>query len=66
LTMLSRINQFIKPKVKQNAQHRNCGACRTICPEGIDVCSAKSFARCTKCFDCYSKCPFGSVKIEMI
>jgi ferredoxin-type protein NapH len=66
LTLLSRLNPFIKPKVASDASHRNCGACKTVCPEGIDICNEKSFARCTKCFDCYTKCPFGSVKIGLI
>jgi ferredoxin-type protein NapH len=66
LTLLSRLNPFIKPKIRQDARHRDCGACKTICPEGIDICSEKSFARCTKCFDCYTKCPFGSVKIGLV
>ena len=66
LTLLSRLNPFIKPRVREKAQHRDCGACTAICPEGIDICNEKSFARCTKCFDCYSKCPFGSVRIGLI
>jgi ferredoxin-type protein NapH len=66
LTLLSRLNPFIKPRIRQDANHRECGACRAICPEGIDICNEKSFARCTKCFDCYVKCPFGSVKIGLV
>jgi ferredoxin-type protein NapH len=67
LTVLSRLNPFIKPRIRQGAgRHRDCGACRTICPEGIDICNEKSFAKCTKCFDCYTKCPFGSVKISLV
>ena len=65
LTLLSRLNPFIKPRIRKDARHRDCGACKTICPEGIDICSENSFARCTKCFDCYTKCPFGSVKIAL-
>jgi ferredoxin-type protein NapH len=65
LTLLSQLNPFIKPSIRQDARHRDCGACRTICPEGIDICKEKSFARCTKCFECYSKCPFGSVRIRL-
>lgn len=63
LTLLSRLNPFIKPRIREDARRRDCGACKVICPEGIDVCSEKSFARCTKCFDCYAKCPYGSVRI---
>jgi ferredoxin-type protein NapH len=66
LTLLSRLNPFIKPRIRNDVRHRDCGACKTICPEGIDICNEKSFARCTKCFDCYQKCPFGSVKIGIM
>jgi ferredoxin-type protein NapH len=64
LTLLSRLNPFFKPQVADGTRH-NCGACRSICPEGIDICREKSFARCTKCFECYAKCPFESVKIAL-
>jgi len=65
LTIISRLNPFLKPKIQHDAAHRNCGACETICPEGINICKEKTFARCTKCFDCYSKCPFGAVHIGL-
>ena len=65
LTIISRLNPFLKPKIQHDAAHRNCGACATICPEGINICKEKTFARCTKCFDCYSKCPFGAVHIGL-
>jgi ferredoxin-type protein NapH len=63
LTLLSRLNPLIKPRIRKDAPHTDCGACKAFCPEGIDICNEKSFARCTKCLDCYVKCPFGSVKI---
>jgi ferredoxin-type protein NapH len=63
LTLLSRLNPFVKPRIRPDAQHRDCGACRSICPEGIDICNEKSFTRCTKCLDCYAKCPFGTVTV---
>jgi ferredoxin-type protein NapH len=66
LTLLSRLNPFIKPRIKQDSRHNDCGACRSICPEGIDVCNEKSFARCTKCFECYAKCPLGNVRIGVM
>jgi ferredoxin-type protein NapH len=65
LTLLSRPNPFVKPRIRLNARHQDCGACTTICPEGINMCSEKTFARCTKCFECYAKCPFGSVSISL-
>lgn len=64
LTILSRYNIFIKPKMR-DTRHRNCGICTKICPEGINLCQEKSFAKCTKCLDCYAKCPSGSVSIRL-
>jgi ferredoxin-type protein NapH len=65
LVILSRLNPFFKPKARADRKH-NCGACRAICPEGIDICTKGSLVECTKCFDCYSKCPYGSVKISVL
>jgi len=65
LTLVSRLNPFFKPKIKNDVQHQNCGACATICPEGIELCQDTSIARCTKCLECYAKCPFGSVSIAL-
>lgn len=64
LTLLSRINPFIKPTVKGDKCKR-CTACAVICPEGLMVCEEKTFAECTKCFVCYSKCPYGVVSIGL-
>lgn len=64
LTVLSKYNLFIKPRMR-DAQHRNCGLCTTICPEGINLCQEKSYARCTKCLECYTKCPSGVVKVDL-
>ena len=66
LSLLSRLNPFIKPRIRRDAQHRDCGACQAICPEGIDVCNERSFARCTKCLECYANCPFGAVSIALM
>jgi polyferredoxin/NAD-dependent dihydropyrimidine dehydrogenase PreA subunit len=64
LTLLSKYNVFIKPRMR-NRRQLNCGLCTTICPEGINLCQEKSYARCTKCLDCYTKCPSGAVKIDL-
>jgi len=65
LTLLSRLNPFVKPRVRADVRRTDCGACRAICPEGIHICTEKSFAKCTKCLDCYAKCPFGTVTIGL-
>jgi ferredoxin-type protein NapH len=64
LTIISKLNPFLRPKVQPDLR-RDCGSCGSICPEGINICREKSFARCTKCFDCYDKCPFGAVRIGL-
>jgi len=64
LTLLSRLNPLIKPRVKQD-KCRRCAACAAICPEGLIVCEEKGFAECTKCFVCYSKCPYGVITISL-
>lgn len=64
LTLISRVNQLIKPLVKQG-ECRRCADCAAICPEGLLVCEEKSFAECTKCFVCYSKCPYSIITIGL-
>jgi ferredoxin-type protein NapH len=63
LTLISRLNPLIKPRVKLD-ECRRCAACAIICPWGLLVCEEKSFAECTKCFVCYSKCPYGVITIS--
>jgi ferredoxin-type protein NapH len=64
LTLLSKYNVFVKPRMREQ-RHRNCGLCVEICPEGINLCEEKSYARCTKCLDCYVKCPSRVVKLDL-
>jgi len=64
LTLISKLNPLIKPRVEQ-VGCRRCAACAIICPWGLVVCEEKSFAECTKCFVCYSKCPYGVVTISL-
>ena len=64
LTLISRLNLLVKPRVKRD-MCRRCMTCATICPEGLLVCEEKSFAECTKCFLCYSKCPNGAIAIAL-
>jgi polyferredoxin len=64
LTLLGKYSVFIKPRLR-NGRRLNCGLCPTICPEGINLCQEESYARCSKCLDCYTKCPSGAVKIDL-
>jgi ferredoxin-type protein NapH len=66
LAIVSRLNPFLKPKVRLESSQRNCNVCATLCPEGINLCQDKSFAKCTKCFDCYAKCPYRAVRIAFL
>jgi ferredoxin-type protein NapH len=66
LTIVSKLNPFLKPGARHDASHCNCNACTTLCPEGIRICQDRSLARCTKCFDCYAKCPLGIVRINFL
>ena len=64
LTLISRLNPLIKLRVKRD-ECRRCAACAIICSWGLLVCEEKSFAKCTKCFVCYSKCPYGVITISL-
>ncbi len=65
LTLISRLNPFIKPSVRRD-RCKVCAECKYICPEGLMVCEEKSFAECTKCLVCISKCPYGAISISLI
>lgn len=65
LTAISRFNPFLKPRIHRD-RCPDCGACDVVCPEGLQVSRERTFAECTKCFVCYSKCPYGSISIGLV
>jgi len=62
LTIFSKLNIFIKPVVDKKIC-KECAICEKICPEGIPL-YKEELAECTKCLECYSKCPYNSVSIK--
>ena len=73
LKITSRFNPFLKLKPhpeKCRANPVGCKACRTICPEGIELFDPRvqesSLFECTKCFECYIKCPYDAVELKLV
>ncbi|MEM2373296.1 MAG: 4Fe-4S binding protein [Thermoproteota archaeon] len=63
LTIFSKLNIFIKPVVDKKIC-KECAICEKICPEGIPLYREEELAECTKCLECYSKCPHNSISIK--
>ncbi len=61
-TLVSKLNPFFKP-VADEGKCTDCGSCRKICPEDIDLSNNPSLAKCTKCLECYVSCPNDAVRI---
>ncbi len=66
------LNRFFRPTVKKDkcltSQGINCQVCRKNCSEGIDLVDSKgNFAQreCTKCLECYEKCPAKAIEIRL-
>jgi len=61
-------NRFFRPRMDMDTCLQNsginCKACKTACPEGIDVSGDTWLAEasCTNCLECYEKCPTNSIK----
>jgi len=64
LTVISKINPFIKPKFNKEGCI-NCELCKKICPQSIDITKDVSLAECTKCLECYIKCPTNCIEIKL-
>jgi len=70
LSILGSLNRFLRPIVKKDvclaAKGINCRVCEKACPEGIDLAhnsGASSLKDCTKCLECYEKCPVKAIKL---
>ncbi len=73
LSIIGSLNRFFRPAIKQQtclvSKGINCQACRNACPEGIDLRNQKSvwsLSGCTKCLECYDKCPARAIKIAVL
>jgi len=65
LILLSKLSSFFTPRADEKC--RSCKACEIICPEGIPLYSSNpDMSKCTKCLVCYSNCPYGAVKIDVV
>jgi ferredoxin-type protein NapH len=73
LSILSSLNRFLLPTFRKEkcltAKGINCRVCERACPEGIavaDIGRALSPNSCTKCLECYTKCPAGAIEIALL
>ncbi len=62
------------PKSCEDYHLDYCAACRLadaekcerVCPQGINLLSEGSLARCTKCMECYIECDKGAITVEKV
>ena len=66
------LNRFFRPKVNKDkclhSQGVNCKVCKNNCSEGVDlVGNDSSFSQrdCSKCLECYEKCPVKAIEIRL-
>jgi ferredoxin-type protein NapH len=72
LSIIGSLNRFLLPVVRKDtcltAKGANCRVCERVCPEGTDLSNiSSSFSpnSCTKCLECYEKCPARAIKIAV-
>jgi ferredoxin-type protein NapH len=72
LSIVSRLNPFLRPAVEREvcltSQGINCRACLRACPEGIhlpDATDGLAPYDCTKCLECYERCPTKAIRIGL-
>jgi len=73
LSIVGNLNRFLLPAVRKDkclrSKGANCGVCERVCPEGIDLDnlgSSYSPNSCTKCLECYEKCPARAIEIAIL
>jgi ferredoxin-type protein NapH len=72
-SIIGNLNRFLIPTPREGGclttKGADCNVCEQVCPEGIPLSNKKRifwFQSCTKCLQCYEKCPSKAVKIALI
>ncbi|MBE3117925.1 MAG: 4Fe-4S binding protein, partial [Candidatus Atribacteria bacterium] len=72
LGLISRLNFFMRPKVQKEAclasRGVKCRICEKACPQEVALVKiGKDFngEDCTKCLECYEKCPTKAIKLKL-
>jgi len=72
LSIIGSFNRFLLPTVRKEecltSTGVNCQACKRACPEGIDLSKTNRGLApnsCTKCLECYVKCPAKAIKVAV-
>lgn len=73
LSIIGSLNRLLLPAVRKDkcltSKGINCRVCERVCPEGIDLSStSSSFSpnSCTKCLECYERCPARAIRIAIL
>jgi ferredoxin-type protein NapH len=72
LSIIGSFNRLLLPAVSKDhcfaSKGIDCQACKRACPEGIDLTRKRSLLSpnsCTKCLECYVKCPAKAIKFPL-
>lgn len=72
LSIIGNLNRFLLPAIRKDkcltSKGANCRICERVCPEGIElVDSSSGFSpnSCTKCLECYEKCPAKAIRLAI-
>jgi ferredoxin-type protein NapH len=70
---IGRLNFFVRPKVQKEAcllsRGVNCRACEKACPQEVHPVKIEknlNTVNCTKCLECYEKCPVRAIQVKLI
>jgi ferredoxin-type protein NapH len=73
LSIIGSLNRFLIPAFRKDkcltSKDIDCQVCERACPEGIQLANigrSLSSNSCTKCLECYVKCPTRAVEIAII
>jgi len=73
LSIVGNLNRILLPAVRKDkclaAKDTNCRVCERVCPEGIELAKIRSSYlpnSCTKCLECYTKCPAGAIELPIL